>query len=297
MGISCGDEVITVSFTAVATVSAIEAAGAIPVLAEIDDFFGIDAQIVSKLITEKTKAILVVHLYGQSVDLDLIHSICKKNNLKLIEDVSQAHGAKWRDARLGSVGDAAAFSCYPTKNLGALGDAGLVTTKDDELAKRIRMIREYGWIQRYKSEIIGKNSRLDEIQAAILRVKLKYLDSDNERRCKIAKIYDKTLSQVPSIVIPRVRSNSNHVYHLYAAIVEENKRDFIIEQARLNGIVLGVHYPVPVHMQPAYMNRLVVATQMEKTVNLSKCVVSLPMYPELKINQIEKVCSFITKCI
>ena len=293
LNISFGDEVITTSFTAVATVAAIEAAGAIPVLAEIDEYFGIDPQKLSDLITDKTKAILVVHLYGQSVDLDAIIEICKKNNLKLIEDVSQAHGAMWNNLRLGSFGHAAAFSCYPTKNLGALGDAGLVVTKSDELAKKIRMIREYGWAERYKSEIVGKNSRLDEIQAAILRIKLKHLDADNDRRRKIAKIYDEYLSQFTGIDNPKVRANARHVYHLYAVTVDHDKRDLIIEQARKNNIYFGIHYPAPVHLQQAYKDRIKVAACMDITENKSMRVISLPMYPELSEDQINKVCNII----
>lgn len=179
LDIGPGDEVITVSHTAVATVAAIEAAGAIPVLVDVDPiFYTLNPAQLQEVLTPKTRAVIAIHLYGQAADLDTIGKFCSENDLSLIEDASQAHGAKWKGKRLGSIGRIGCFSCYPTKNLGAIGDAGLVTTNDEKLAHKVRMLREYGWRERYVSDLVGRNSRLDELQAAILRIKLRHLDAD-----------------------------------------------------------------------------------------------------------------------
>lgn len=213
-GIGPGDEVITVSHTAVATVAAIELAGATPVLVDIEpDFFTLNPNKLEEAITPRTKAVLPVHLYGQPADLDPILEIARKHHLRVIEDCAQAHGAMYKDKRAGSYGDMACYSFYPTKNLGALGDGGIIVTNDTELAKKARLLREYGWAQRYVSHLAGWNTRLDEIQAAILRVKLKHLDEDNSKRARLAEIYNRKLSTT-NLILPKRRENSTHAYHL-----------------------------------------------------------------------------------
>ena len=285
LNIGAGDEVITVSHTAVATVAAIEATGAIPVLVDVEpQFYTLNPLQLEEVITPKTKAIIAVHLYGQPADLDPIVDFCKSNKLYLIEDCAQAHGAKYKGRRLGSIGDIGCFSCYPTKNLGAIGDAGLVTTSND-LAVKIRKLREYGWSNRI-SEYQGRNSRLDEIQGAILRVKLKYLDSDNEKRRQLAAYYKKQLSDLP-IQIPEIRTEVESVYHLYVIQVKEQQK--FIEYLLGKDIQAGVHYLVPVHLQPAYKDRILTAKDMSVTENLTKKIVSLPMYPELSVSEAENI--------
>lgn len=286
LDIKPGDEVITVSHTAVATVAAIESLGAIPVLVDVEqDFYTLDPAKLSEAMSKKTKAVIAVHIYGQSANLEDISNFCIQNKLFLIEDVSQAHGAKWNGSRLGSIGDIATFSCYPTKNLGAIGDAGLVVTEDSALAKKVRMLREYGWENRYVSEFPGRNSRLDELQAAILRIKLKGLDRDNEKRRQIAKIYQESLTGL-DFHLPKVRKGAEHVFHLY--VLRCNFQQNLIEDLKKDGINLGIHYPLAVHQQNAYINR-VKASSMEITEQLSRQVVSLPIYPELPLSDAHQV--------
>jgi len=290
--IGAGDEVITVSHTAVATVAAIEATGATPVLVDVEPFFyTLDPKQLEEVFTKKTKAVIAVHLYGQPVDLDSISNFCIKHNLFLIEDASQAHGAKYREQRLGSIGDIGCFSCYPTKNLGAIGDAGLITTNNTELATKIRMLREYGWNERI-SEYPGRNSRLDELQAAVLRIKLKYLDADNEKRRQLAEYYTDKLSDL-SIQLPKVREEAESVFHLYVLQVEG--RHDLLEYLKGKDIQAGVHYPVPVHLQPAYQDRILTANDMSITENLTKRIISLPMYPELSMNDAKKIVDVLKK--
>jgi dTDP-4-amino-4,6-dideoxygalactose transaminase len=287
LNVGSGDEVITVSHTAVATVAAIEAAGAIPVLVDVDpEFYTLDPGQLSSVLTSRTRAVIAVHLYGQPSDLDAIGRFCIENGLALIEDVSQAHGARWKGKRLGSIGQVSCFSCYPTKNLGAIGDAGLVTTNDETLAQKIMMLREYGWKKRYISELPGRNSRLDELQAAVLRIKLRHLDADNEKRRKIAGHYANLLTN-KSIHTPKIREGVEHVFHLY--VVRTQRRQEIIDQLKRNDIYPGVHYPEPVHLQPAYKGRVRTARSMKVTEKLSREVLSLPMYPELSFEMVERV--------
>jgi dTDP-4-amino-4,6-dideoxygalactose transaminase len=287
LGIGLGDEVITVSHTAVATVAAIEAAGATPVLVDVDpDSFTLQADQLHEVLTRRTKAVIAVHLYGNAADLDAISDFCAQNGLELIEDVSQAHGARLNGRRLGSIGRIACFSCYPTKNLGAIGDAGLVTTNDEALAERVRMVREYGWRERYISQDVGRNSRLDELQAAILRVKLRHLDSDNSKRQGLAAAYSEMLAGA-SLRLPVVRRNAEHVFHLYVVKVKE--RQTLIDHLKAHDVQAGVHYPVPVHLQPAYKGRVRTASSMRVTESLSQEVLSLPMYPELRMEQLDAV--------
>ena len=287
LGIEPGDEVITVSHTAVATVAAIEAAGAVPVLVDVDsDSLTLDPRQLEAGLSSKTKAVIAVHLYGQSADLDAINYFCTANKLWLIEDGSQAHGAAYKGRKVGSVGHIGCFSCYPTKNLGAIGDAGLMTTNDAELEKRIRMLREYGWERRYISDFPGRNSRLDELQAAVLRIKLRYLDADNAKRRNIAQQYGQGLN--PSLVqLPISVTNSESVFHLY--VVQTASRSKLIQHLEIKGVQTGIHYPIPIHLQPAYTGRTRIAQDLRVTEELANTVLSLPMYPELASEDIARV--------
>jgi dTDP-4-amino-4,6-dideoxygalactose transaminase len=287
LDIGPGDEVITVSHTAVATVAAIEAAGAMPVLVDVDPiFYTLDSAQLQEVLTPKTKAVIAVHLYGQAADLDAIGQFCVDNKLFLIEDVSQAHGGKWRGKRLGSIGHIGCFSCYPTKNLGAVGDAGLITTNDPRLGNKVRMLREYGWHRRYISDLVGRNSRLDELQAAILRIKLRHLDLDNSKRQRLATQYSTLLSGL-AMHLPASRQNSEQVFHLY--VIRTSHRQELIQHLKSNEIQAGIHYPMPVHLQPAYKNRVITAADMGVTEQLANEVLSLPMYPELLSEEVARV--------
>jgi dTDP-4-amino-4,6-dideoxygalactose transaminase len=281
-----GDEVITVSHTAVATVAAIEAAGAVPVLVDVDPFFfTLNSAQLPEVLSPRTRAVIAVHLYGQAADLDEIGAFCKQHNLILIEDGSQAHGAKLNGKRLGSIGHIGCFSCYPTKNLGAIGDAGLVTTSDEKLAHKIRILREYGWQERYVSDIKGRNSRLDELQAAILRIKLRNLDDDNQKRRDLAAHYTSLLGT--GVQTPSSRLGADHVYHLY--VVRTPHRQELMAHLKSQDIHTVIHYPVPVHLQPAYKGRLRIAGSMAVTEQLAQEVLSLPLYPELSVQKVKRV--------
>jgi dTDP-4-amino-4,6-dideoxygalactose transaminase len=280
-GIGPGDEVVTVSHTAVATVAAIELSGARPVLVDIDPLtYNMDPNLLEKAITPKTRAIIPVHLYGLPAAIEDIQTIAAEHGLRLIEDCAQAHGAAYRGKHVGSFGDMACFSFYPTKNLGALGDGGAVVTNDPELAEKVRLLREYGWAERYVSYIPGWNTRLDEIQAAILRVKLKHLDFDNGRRIELAARYREGLFET-GIALPVQPKDAVHVYHLYVIRVKE--RASLQAYLRSKDIGTAVHYPVPVHLQPAYEKN---AVRLPNTETAAREVLSLPMYPELTENQL-----------
>ena len=252
MGIGFGDKVITVSHSAVATIAGIESTGAEAIVIDLEsNFFTMDPNLLNKALSSDVKAVVVVHIYGQSSDIFKIKDFCTNNKLFLIEDVAQAHGAKFKNARLGSIGDVGTFSCYPTKNLGAIGDGGLVTTNNKELAKKMRMIREYGWVDR-QSEIKGRNSRLDELQAAILNIKLFHLDSDNQKRKDIANQYNKINCE--GFITPARRDLCDHVYHLY--VCKTSFRDDLINYLNSKDIYPGIHYSLPIHLQPAYLNNI-----------------------------------------
>jgi dTDP-4-amino-4,6-dideoxygalactose transaminase len=285
--IGAGDEVITVAQTAVATVAAIEMAGATPVFVDIEeDFLTLDPLQLERAITPRTRAIIPVHLYGQAADLDPIIQIAKRHNLLVIEDCAQAHGAGYNGRRVGSFGDIACFSFYPTKNLGAIGDGGMVVTNNPELAKQCRLLREYGWAERYVSSISGWNTRLDELQAAILRVKLRYLDSDNERRNQIARHYLAELSGL-DLVLPTLRPQTTHAFHLF--VVMSDRRDALRSFLKEKDVGALIHYPVPVHLQPAYARRIAGSDNLPVTERAAAQVLSLPMYPELCDRDLETV--------
>lgn len=291
LGIGYGDEVITVSHTAVATVAAIECVGAIPVLTDINlDNFTIDVEKVCELINDKTKAIIPVHLYGRGVDIFKLKEICESRKIHLIEDCSQAHGLRLnQNNRAGTIGIAGCFSCYPTKNLGGIGDAGLISTNSDELAAKIRSLRQYGWEKRNNSQIKGRNSRLDEIQAAILRVKLKYLDENNTKRKKIAQIYYQQLAEF-DLILPNFDC-FDHVFHLY--VIRFNQREKLKRFLNSKGIAPGIHYPLPIHKQSIYLEKIKTCKSMKNTEKASKEILSLPMYPELKIDELDYIISVI----
>jgi dTDP-4-amino-4,6-dideoxygalactose transaminase len=302
LGIGSGCLVFTVSHTAVATVAAIERAGAIPVLVDIDPkTYTIDPNSLEDAINYykknpsfgEPKAIIPVHLYGHPADLDAIIYIARKYELLIIEDCAQAHGAEYKGKKIGSFGDASAFSFYPTKNLGAFGDGGMILCNNFEIVEKFKALREYGWRQRYISSIVGQNSRLDEIQAAILRVKLKKLDSDNLSRRKIAHFYQTNLNFL-QIDLPEEKNHSYHVYHLY--VIQIDKRDSLKNFLFKNGISTAIHYPIPIHLQPAYKDRVLVSPDyIRMTENISKKILSLPMYPQLKKEDVEIVCDYIKK--
>jgi dTDP-4-amino-4,6-dideoxygalactose transaminase len=286
-GIGEGDEVITVSHTAVATVAAIEAAGAVPVLVDIDpDYFTMDPARLEAAIGPRTKAVIPVHLYGQPADLKTILSIVRPRGIRVIEDCAQAHGAIYGGRRVGAWGDVGCFSFYPTKNLGAYGDGGMVTTNDPALASRCRLLREYGWSERYVSSIPGGNSRLDELQAAILRVKLPGLDAENGRRREIAERYGELLGET-GLALPKRRPEGDHVFHLY--VVRSPGRDALQAHLRECGVGALIHYPLPVHLQPAYRGRIRQGDGLEETEKAARGVLSLPMHPELAEAEVRAV--------
>ena len=289
MGIGPGDEVITVAHTFIATSEAISMAGARPVFVDIkEDTMLMDPALLEQAITRRTKAIVPVHLYGQPCDLDAIMEIAERHGLKVIEDAAQAHGARWRGRRVGSIGDAACFSFYPGKNLGAYGDAGAVVSQDEELIERVRMLANHGRLEKYTHKIEGVNSRLDGMQAAILRVKLRHLDEWNESRRRLADYYMERLT-FPDLVLPVVSESAQPVWHLF--VVRAAEREPLQAQLKSEGVATGVHYPVPLHVQPAYEYMAIRRGTLPITEKVSKDVVSLPMYPELTEENIDSVCS------
>jgi dTDP-4-amino-4,6-dideoxygalactose transaminase len=296
LGIGAGATVVTVSHTAVATVAAIEMAGATPLLIDIDPVhYTMDPDALSAVLETPPRglppirAVVPVHLYGQPADLDRIVPLCRQHGVALIEDCAQAHGARLHGRRVGTFGDAATFSFYPTKNLGALGDGGAVAVADPDLAARIAALRQYGWHQHYISDEIGVNSRLDELQAAILRVKLRHLDGHNARRVAIAREYTQALAG-STLLAPQPRGDADHVYHLY--VTRSPDRDRVQAKLRDAAVGTGIHYPVPVHLQPAYAGRIALGPSgCKETEAAAREILSLPIYPELTDAQIATVCA------
>ncbi|MBI5050218.1 MAG: DegT/DnrJ/EryC1/StrS family aminotransferase [Nitrospirae bacterium] len=281
-----GDEVITTANTYIATVLAISYVGARPVLVDVDpETYNIDVKKIEKAITKKTKAIIPVHLYGQPADMDSVMAIARQDKLKVIEDACQAHGAEYKGKRVGSIGDIGCFSFYPGKNLGAYGDGGMITTTDNILADRVRMLRNYGQREKYHHLVKGFNSRLDTMQAAILRVKLKRLGEWNEQRRRHAYEYNKLLKG--KVAIPYESPETWHIYHLY--VVRVNDRDKIMEEFNNAGIATGIHYPVPIHLQEAYKDLGYKAGGFPITEDYAKKILSLPIFPELTSENIRKI--------
>lgn len=299
LGIGVGDEVITVAHTAVATVAAIALAGATPVLVDIDPAtFTIDPAAVVAAISPRTRAIVPVHLYGQPADMATIGSIATDAGIAIIEDCAQAHGATFRGAPVGTMGDAGCFSFYPTKNLGAMGDGGALISKDAAVTERVRLLREYGWTPqaRYVSQIAGSNSRLDEMQAAILRVRLAHLAAENAARSRIAAHYTELLADVEEVQTPCVLPDRTHVWHLY--VVRVPNRDRVRDRLAAEGIGTAVHYPVPVHLQPAYAHGAVrVPLPMTHTERAASEILSLPMHPYLLDAEVERVADALKRAV
>ena len=297
LGIGEGDDVITVSHTAVATVAAVLACGATPILVDIDTaYYTIDPARIEEAITPKTKAIIAVHIYGQPAAIGRIVEIARRRGLFAVEDCAQAAGSRHRGRSVGSIGDVGCFSFYPTKNLGAIGDGGIVVTSSAEVAARVRRLRQYGWDQARNTHEAGYNSRLDPLQAAILQVKLPHLDTDNARRVAIARRYDDGLAGLP-IVTPKTRAGADHAYHLY--VIASVNCDGLMKYLSDHQIGCAVHYPLPVHLQRGYGERAVLPRDgLSVTERLCKQILSLPMYPELSdadvVQVISVICGFFT---
>jgi len=295
-GVGAGDEVITVAHTAVATVAAIRMTGATPVLVDIDPVtYTMDPAKLEDATTARTKAIVPVHLYGHPADLAAIGEVAHRRGLWLIEDCAQAHGAHYHARPVGSFGDLACFSFYPTKNLGAIGDGGAVVGSDPDLLAKVRLLREYGWtpLARYVSQIEGVNSRLDELQAAILRVKLRYLDAENAVRRALAVAY---AAHLPAVIgRPVEQAGCRHVYHLY--VVRVAGRDAVRARLAEAGIGTGIHYPVPVHLQPAYRSDALVARDLRETERAAGEILSLPMHPALTVEQVRQVATAVAAAL
>lgn len=282
--IGAGDEVITVPNTAVPTVSAIVSSGAKPVFVDINPkTYTIAPELIKDAITPKTKAILPVHLYGQPADMKPILEIAEKHGLTVIEDCCQAHGAEYEKRKV-PYGDIGCFSFYPTKNLGAYGDGGMVVTKNGGVAGKVRLLRNYGQEKKNYSRIHGLNSRLDEIQAAILNVKLRYLDGWNEKRRSHARTYGRILGGNAGITVPTEGERRKHVYHLY--VIQCDNRDRVKQKLDACGVETQVHYPLPVHLQEAYLHLGYASGSFPLTEECAQKILSLPMYPELTKNQV-----------
>lgn len=291
LGIGKGDEVITVPNTAVATVAAIEMAGATPVLCDVrQDSMTMDADSFASVITSKTRAVIPVHLFGQSAELDAIIGIARQYGLAVIEDCAQAHGAMYQGQRVGSFGDAACFSFYPTKNLGAYGDGGAILTNNAQLADKIKLLRQYGWRARYESEISGVNTRLDELQAALLRVKLKHLPDWTQARRERAGLYTELLPN-KRVHPPVEMTYGTHVYHLYVVQCDEAagaSRDYLAAFLKEREIGTAIQYPTPIHLQLAYQS-LAPEGSLPVAEKLAREILSLPLYPELPLDDVRTV--------
>ncbi len=290
-GVGPGDEVITVSHTASATVAAIDLCGAAPVLVDIDPAtFTLDPNLLEGAITSRTRAIVPVHLYGHPADMEAIMDIARRHGLRVVEDCAQSHGAARLGRKTGAWGDMAAFSFYPTKNLGALGDGGMVVTDDVELGEMARLLREYGWRERYISDFAGMNSRLDACQAAVLRVKLRHLDRANARRRRLARLYGELLSGL-ALQLPFEAPETQHVYHQY--VVRSDRRDALRAFLGAQGIGAAILYPAPVHRQPAYAACRMGPGGLGQSECAAREILCLPMYPELPEDHVEMVASAI----
>ena len=280
LGIGPGDEVITVPNTFIATAEAISYCGAKPVFVDVDEkTYNMDPALIERAITPKTKAIIPVHLFGQMADMDAIMEIARSHGLSVIEDACQAHGAEYKGRKSGTIGDAGCFSFYPGKNLGAYGEAGAVVTNDEELDKKIRMLRDHGQAMKYHHTYIGWNARMDGIQGAILSVKLKHLEKWTEARRRNAKIYDELLQEVPEVVMPKEMAYGKHVYHLFAIRVAD--RDRMIPALAEKEIFCGIHYPIPIHLLDAYKSLNLGKGSFPVAEKSASEFVSLPMFPEL----------------
>lgn len=281
------DEVITTPFTFIATAEAIAYFGAKPVFVDIDaQTFNIDTNKIKAAITDKTKAIIPVHLFGQAANLGEIQTLCKAHNLVLIEDAAQSFGSKYQEKYTGTVGDMGCFSFFPSKNLGCYGDGGMITTHDDNLAEKIKIFRNHGSKKRYYHDILGYNSRLDELQAVILRIKLNHIEAYNQKRQQVAKIYTDILKEKQSITTPYQSDYANHVYHQYTLLL--NNRDQVMETLKAQDIASAIYYPIPLHQQNVFKDQNI-NTVLPITEKISQQCLSLPIYPELTSEQAEYI--------
>jgi dTDP-4-amino-4,6-dideoxygalactose transaminase len=297
-GIGSGDLVYTVSHTAVATVAGIERCGATVAFVDVDErTYTMDPGRLEEALSraphggERPRAVIPVHLYGCPADLVSICEIAARHGLRVIEDCAQAHGASLRGRAVGGWGDLAAFSFYPTKNLGALGDGGMVVTRDPDLEERLRMLRQYGWDERRVSAFPGMNSRLDEIQAAVLRVRLRHLEAENEQRRALAEAYTRRLAN-SEVTVPTAPPDARHVYHQY--VVRTPERDELRRRLGHDGIATAIHYPIPVHRQPAYAGKLP-HQPLPRTEAVADEVLSLPMFPQLALETVESVAEAVVR--
>jgi len=288
IGVGPGDEVIVPSNTFIASVLAISYASATPIFVEPSiETYNINPNEIERAISSRTKAIMPVHLYGQACEMDAIMKIARKYDLYVIEDNAQAHGASFKNKKTGSWGHLNATSFYPGKNLGALGDGGAITSDDEELAEKIKMLRNYGSKEKYKHNIIGYNKRLDELQAAFLNIKLQYLNEWTKERQKIASRYDEELNAVGDLIVPKVHPDSDHVYHLY--VIRTNKRDSLKEYLSTKNIDTLIHYPIPPHLQEAYSNLDYKVGSFPIAEKLSNTSLSLPLWPGIEEKQVNYV--------
>jgi dTDP-4-amino-4,6-dideoxygalactose transaminase len=292
LGIGPGDEVITPAHSFIASSSAISFTGAKPVWVDVDpETYNMDAAQIEAAITKHTKAIMPVHLYGQPADMDVIMEVARKHHLYVVEDACQAHGARYRGRRAGSIGDIAAFSFYPGKNLGAYGDAGALVTNHKEIADTVRQMRNYGQRKKYEHAFLAWNRRMDTLQAAVLRVKLPHLDAWNAARQRHASIYDELLAGAGA-ASPRIAPDRDHVFHLY--VIQAERRDALLEHLSSQGVHGGIHYPVPIHLQEAYRAAGAGSGSFPVTEAMAPRLLSLPMYPELNEQQLRRVADAVT---
>jgi dTDP-4-amino-4,6-dideoxygalactose transaminase len=296
LNIGQGDEVITTPFTFFATAEIISRVGAKPVFVDIDaKTFNLDVNLIESAITSRTKAIVPVHLFGQPVDMTRLCAMAHKYNLFVIEDCAQATGAEWANKMVGSIGHVGCFSFFPTKNLGACGDGGAVTTDDPAIAKSIRILKEHGMSARYHHEAIGLNSRLDTLQAAILQVKLRHLDSWNQQRAELAAIYDRLLQPLPDIELPQALAGGKHVWNQYTIRIRDREvydrpyRDILREKLQHQGIASMVYYPIPLHLQPVYKDLGYKVGRLPQADRAVREVLSLPLFPALSFEEQQQI--------
>ena len=304
LGIGKGDEVITTPFTFIATAEAVNLAGATPVFVDIDlKTFNIDVEQIAGAITEKTKAIIPVHLFGQSANMSKLVALAESHNLLIVEDCAQATGAKWQDKPVGSIGHIGCFSFFPTKNLGGCGDGGAVTTNDPAIAASVRVLKEHGSKVRYYHDEVGINSRLDAIQAALLSIKLSYLDQWNQQRQKIAERYHQLLQSIPGVILPAKAPGDHHVWNQFTiclpdeVVRDQALRDIVREKLQALGVISMVYYPIPLHLQPVYQHLRYQKGQLPIAEKAARMVLSLPMFPDLSEAEQGKVAYALKDCL